>query len=370
MTARPSIPLSVLDLAPISSGATPAQALQNTLQLARLADALGYHRYWLAEHHLSDGLACSATPVVIGQVAAATARIRVGSGATLLGYQTPLSVAENFGTLDAFFPGRIDLGLGRGAASPRRTPAEGEPWPEARVVRGLLIPSPPVPVRQVAARRREGDALLRLPGAQPLGFAESVERIFGLIEGVPGSQGEGGLRATPGERAQLQIWVLGSSAGESASVAAARGLPFAANYHVSPATVLDAVEAYRSAFRPSATLSRPHVMVSADVVVADDDARARDLAQPYGAWVQSIRKGAGAIPYPSARQARAISLEDALVRDRIDTQFVGSPETVVRGLETLCEATGADELVITTNAHRHADRLRSYALLWRAWRRR
>jgi luciferase family oxidoreductase group 1 len=177
----------------------------------------------------------------------------------------------------------------------------------------------------------------------------------------------------PGESAAIQIWVLGSSGGESARVAGERGLRFAANYHVSPATVLEAVEGYRSAFRPSAELSEPYVSVSADVVVGEDEQAARELAAGYGAWVLSIRTGAGAIEFPTLDEARAHRWTDedrALVADRIDTQFAGSPKQVADRLEQLRDATGADELVVTTVTHDHADRVRSYQLLADEWQRR
>ena len=178
------------------------------------------------------------------------------------------------------------------------------------------------------------------------------------------------IHAVPGEGAGVEVWIFGSSAGQSADVAGARGLPFTANYHVSPATVLQAVEAYRSAFRPSEHLAEPYVAVSADVVVASDDETARRLASPYGLWVRSIRTGEGAIPFPTPEEADAYewSAEDRdLVSDRIDTQFVGTPAAVVTSLEALRSVTGADELVITTITHDHADRVRSHQLLAEAW---
>lgn len=375
------IPLSVLDLAPISSGSTAAAALANTVDLARLADRLGYHRYWLAEHHLSPGLASSAPAVVIGQVAAATQRIRVGSGATLLGFQTPLSVVEHFSTLAAFFPGRIDLGLGRGSGSPVRDANGTGESDRARHVGGLLIPARPTPRPLVAHRREARDRLLTLPGALARDFGSIVDDIFSLLGGeahpeVGGNGNDYGdvqdddeliLRASPGYGSQLDVWVLGSSAGESARVAAERGLPFAANYHVSPASVLEAVDAYRRDFRASKAYPRPHVMVSADVLIADTTEAARARARPYAAWVQSIRQGGGAIPYPSEAEAARIEIDPTLVTDRVSTQFVGTVDEVVPALRTLCRVTEADELVVTTIAHHHADRLRSYALLGEAW---
>ncbi|WP_197363233.1 LLM class flavin-dependent oxidoreductase, partial [Streptomyces clavuligerus] len=173
--------------------------------------------------------------------------------------------------------------------------------------------------------------------------------------------------------ADVQIWILGSSGGQSADVAGRNGLRFAANYHVSPGTVLEAAEGYRAAFRPSAHLDKPHVSVSADVVVAEDDATARELATGYGPWVRSIRTAEGAIPFPTPAQARALTWTDAdraLVADRVDTQFIGSPGRVADQLEQLQEATAADELIITTITHDHADRVRSYRLLAQEWERR
>jgi luciferase family oxidoreductase group 1 len=167
------------------------------------------------------------------------------------------------------------------------------------------------------------------------------------------------------------VWILGSSGGESAQLAGKHGLAFGANYHVAPSSVLEAVEAYREAFEPSAVLDRPKVLVSADVVVGPDDETARRLAAGYGLWVRSIRTGAGAIPFPTPEEVLAhewTDEDDSLVADRVDTQFVGSPETVVAGLDVLVADTGADELLITTITHDHADRVRSYQLLADAWR--
>jgi alkanesulfonate monooxygenase SsuD/methylene tetrahydromethanopterin reductase-like flavin-dependent oxidoreductase (luciferase family) len=367
-------PLSILDLAPISSGHTPADALRNTIDLARRAEAAGYHRYWLAEHHLASGVASSATAVLIGLVAAATGRIRVGSGAVQLGHQTALAVVEQFGTIDALHPGRIDLGLGRSAQ--RRTghgtgaTGGGVPRP-ARTVNGLLIP-PPFAAAQLAGSPLLAltSALLYQPGAQAPDFAEQVDDIAALIAGTYRAPDGTAAHATPGEGADLHLWILGSSGGQSAQVAGERGLPFAANYHVSPAGVLDAVEAYRAAFKPSAVLQTPHVIVSADVVVAPDEPTARELASPYGLWVRSIRTGAGAIPFPTPAEAAAHEWSErdrALVTDRIDTQFVGTPPAVAGKLHRLREVTGADELLVTTITHDHSDRVRSFELLAAEW---
>ncbi|HEY5017824.1 MAG TPA: LLM class flavin-dependent oxidoreductase [Streptosporangiaceae bacterium] len=216
-------------------------------------------------------------------------------------------------------------------------------------------------------------ALLQLPGAHSQDYAEQVSDVLALLRGTyRAANGEHG-RAVPGEGARLQVWILGSSGGQSAEVGGSNGLRFGANYHVSPATVLEAVDGYRAAFRPSADLDRPYVSVSADVVVADDEATARELAAGYGPWVRSIRTGEGAINFPTPQEARRRAWTDAdreLVADRVDTQFVGSPSQVADKLEQLRDATGADELLITTITHDHADRVRSYQLLTEEWQRR
>jgi luciferase family oxidoreductase group 1 len=215
--------------------------------------------------------------------------------------------------------------------------------------------------------------LLQLPGAQPQDYTEQVGDILALLRGNYRSNDGVEAHVIPGEHAAVQVWILGSSGGESAQVAGANGLRFAANYHVSPATVLEAAEGYRAAFRPSADLSSPCVSVSADVVVAGDEASARRLASGYGLWVRSIRSGAGAIPFPAPDQAAAHRWTDedrALVADRVGTQFVGTAAQVADQLERLRDATGADELIITTITHDHADRVRSYELLAREWARR
>ncbi|MDR7275751.1 LLM class flavin-dependent oxidoreductase [Catenuloplanes atrovinosus] len=363
-------PLSVLDLSPVPSGSGVADALRNTLDLARHVEEFGYHRYWLAEHHFAPGVASSATAVLIGAVAGATRRIRVGSGAVQVGHQTALSVAEAFGTLDALYPGRIDLGLGRSGQRRTEASAGERPSPPARVVDGLLIPRAFSFGRIFASPRfRVYGRLLHQPGAEPPDFADQVDELFALLRGAYVSADGIDAHAVPGEGADLQVWILGSSAGQSARVAGALGLPFGANYHVSPATVLEAVSAYRDAFRPG-VLDRPYVSVSADVVVAPTDEEARELASPYGLWVRGIRSGAGAIPFPTPAEAAAHVWADEdrdLVADRLDTQFTGAPETVAARLRVLRDATGADELLITTITHGHADRVRSYELLAKEW---
>jgi len=379
MPERP-VPLSILDLSPITSGSTAAQALRNTLDLAQRAEEAGYLRYWVAEHHLTPGVAASSPAVLIGAIASVTSRIRVGSGAVLTGNQTALAVVEAFGMLSALYPGRIDLGLGRSgqrrkemaatAAARAARPPSAAPPKEDRIVGGLLIPAAKYSLAAIAGspKFKAHGALLHQPNAEPPGFTEQVNDIRAFIAGTYEAEGIEAI-AVPGTGSDAEIWVLGSSAGESAQVAGALGLPFAANYHVSPSTVLEAVDAYRAAFKPG-VLDEPRVMVSADVVVAPTDDEARELAVGYGLWVRSIRSGAGAMPYPSADEARAFQWTDedrALVEDRVATQFTGSPATVAKSLRILQEATAADELLVTTITHEHADRVRSAQLLAREW---
>lgn len=353
----PPVPLSVLDLVPVSSGCDAPTALRNTVELARAAEEFGYRRYWLAEHHLHPGVAGSAPALVIQAVAQATREIRVGSGAVLLGHQTPLSVVEQFGILDALHPGRIDLGLGR-SGRPRSTGSGGSGGPKGLA---RLLQSPRFQLQL---------KLLQQPGAQTPAYDEQIGDILALFGGTYRGDDGTEVHAIPGDGADVDVWILGSSAGESAEVAGARGLPFGANHHVSPGTVREAAQAYRAAFRPSAELSEPYVLVSADAVVGPDDETARRLAAGYAPWVRSIRRAEGAIEFPTPEEADRLEWTEEdreLVADRVDTQFVGGPETVTDGLAALQQATGADELLITTITHDHADRVRSYELLAQAW---
>jgi alkanesulfonate monooxygenase SsuD/methylene tetrahydromethanopterin reductase-like flavin-dependent oxidoreductase (luciferase family) len=376
------VPLSILDLAPISAGSDAATALRNTIDLAEHAEMWGYKRYWIAEHHLV-AVASSSPAVLIGQIAAATRDIRVGSAAVQLGYTTATAVAESFGMLDAFYPGRIDLGLGRsgqprrdaakaGGSGPSgrtsRVPASERQPPQWRAIDGLIIPPPSdLAALMTNARVRAAGALLHQPCAVVRDFAEEVADVEAMLDGTLSVDGHQ-FSAIPGERANLTPWIFGSSKGQSAHVAGARGLPFVASYHITPGTALDAIAAYRDAFRPSRWLQRPYVVVSADVVVADDTATARHLASSYGQWVYSIRSGEGAMPYPDPDECDPLTDEQlALVADRTATQFVGDPDEVAERLEVLRLVTEADELVITSVTHRHADRLRSHELIAKRW---
>jgi len=378
----PVVPLGVLDLVPISSGSNPSTAVRNSIDLAVATEGLGYSRYWFAEHHLNPGVGGTSPTVMIALAAGRTSSIRLGSGGVQSGHRTALSIVEEFGLLDAAHPGRIDLGVGRsggrnflkdrlrGVSS--NGSSNGQPPPQATVTDdGLLIPTRPS-LRHLANSPRLAltAALLQQEEAVTPDYTQLMGDIVSLLEGTYRSDDGLDPHPVPGTCAEVEVWVLGSSAGESAAVAGALGLRFAANYHVSPSTILEAVEAYREAFVPSRWLDRPHIAVSADVVVAPDDESAREAAAGFGLWVLGIRSGQGAAPYPHPDEARAHAWtpeERVLVADRVDTQFVGSPSTVAAGLRALQQSTGADEIVVTTATHDHRDRVRSYRLLAEEW---
>lgn len=371
-------PLTVLDLVPIPSGSTAPQALRNSIDLAKRAEALGYARYWFAEHHLNPGIAGTAPAVLLALTAAETSTIRLGSGAVQMGHRTAVSTVEEFGLLDALHPGRFDLGLGRSGGKPREpkvpVPTAAATPSNGAARNGLLIPAKfdPLPLLK-SPRFALQRALLQQPGAQSQDYTDQVDDILALIAGVYRNADGLTAQVVPGEGADLQIWILGSSGGESAEVAGTRGLRFAGNYHVAPASVIEATDAYRAAFRPSAELAEPYVAVSADVVVAEDEATARERATGYGLWVRSIRTAEGAIPFPTPAEARThrwTAAERELVADRVDTQFVGTAAQVADQLERLRDATQADELIITTITHDHLDRVHSYELLAEEWSRR
>jgi alkanesulfonate monooxygenase SsuD/methylene tetrahydromethanopterin reductase-like flavin-dependent oxidoreductase (luciferase family) len=319
MSPQP-VPLGVLDLVPISSGATPGEALSNTVDLAQRTEDFGYQRYWFAEHHLNPGVAGSSPAVLIALVAAATQRIRLGSGGVQSGHRTALSVVEEFGLIDALHPGRLDLGLGRSGGrnflrdresngsngnDPPRSAGESE---RRYTDNGLLIPERYSFGRMVkSSRLKLTSELLQQANAESTDYETLLREIVGLLHGTFRSAEGLDPHPVPGQGAKLEVWVLGSSAGQSAAAAGKLGLRFAANYHVSPATVLEAVDAYREAFVPSTDLERPYVAVSADAVVGQDDESARELAAGYGLWVRSIRRGEGPSPSRLPRRRPATS---------------------------------------------------------------
>lgn len=322
----PDIPLSVLDLSPVVAGGGVGDALRNTLDLARRTEALGYHRYWLAEHHNMPGIASAATAVMIGQVAAATERIRVGSGGVMLPNHAPLVVAEQFGTLEAFHPGRIDLGIGRAPGTDQRT---------ALALRG--------------------------PGGLT---AENFPQQFAELLAYFEHSDQRAVNAVTAEGNKPPVWLLGSS-GFSARMAGELGLPFSFAHHFSAENTLPAVALYRDSFKPSDVLDKPYVMLGVSVVAAETDERAQYLAAPSGLTFLSLRKGRP-IPLPTPEEAAAYpytDIERVFIEDRASSSIIGSPETVHKGLETLLADSAADELMITTMVHDQADRVRSYELV-------
>jgi luciferase family oxidoreductase group 1 len=321
------VPLSVLDLAPVGEGSSPGEALSSTIELARATERLGYHRFWVAEHHNMPGVASSAPAVLIAHLATATERIRVGSGGVMLPNHAPLVVAEQFGMLEALHPGRVDLGIGRAPGT------DG--------------------VTAQALRR----------SANPLSVEEFPEQLTELV-GYFGGPGQRGVTAVPGAGDLPDVWLLGSS-GYSAQVAGLLGLPFAFAHHFMPANTLPALALYREQFRPSARLSEPYAMVCAAVTAAEDDDRARYLAGPGALSFLRLRQNRpGRVPTPEEAAAYDNNeVERAFVADRLSSQIIGGPETVLKGMTALLEATRAQELMVTTMVHSPADRMRSFELV-------
>jgi alkanesulfonate monooxygenase SsuD/methylene tetrahydromethanopterin reductase-like flavin-dependent oxidoreductase (luciferase family) len=309
-----TLPLSVLDLSPITAGSSSAAAVRNTIDLAIHAERSGYRRHWVGEHHLSRANSSSSPAVLAALVAAATQKIRVGSGATVLSMSNPLVALEQFGTIAALYPGRVDLGVGRspGPAEQaerlaRRTAAQPPlAAPEDRASVGLLIPTKADYGRlgQMPSSVAEHELLWDERTTAP-SYEQQVRDLLNLWRGEYRPANEVRVHAHPAEGADLAIWVLGSSAGESARVAGQLGLPFTAQYHQFPATVMQSVTAYRDAFQPSETLAEPYVMVSVDVLAADTDEQARRLAAPTTLCVLNIRRGLGYLPYPTPEEGRA-----------------------------------------------------------------
>ncbi len=319
------VPLSVLDLVPIGSGSTATAALAASTALARRVDELGYVRYWVAEHHGMPGIGSSSPAVLIAHLAGATSRIRVGSGGVMLPNHQPLVIAEQFGTLDALHPGRIDLGIGRAPGTDPRT---------ARALRR---------------------------GTDPLGADDFPEQLTELMAYF---HGDGPVLAVPAKGQQPALWLLGSS-GYSAQVAGLLGLPFAFAHHFSGENTDAALALYRQTFRPSAVLQQPYAMICAAVLVAETDAEARRLALPSALQFLRLRLGTpGLVPTPEEAAAHPYSdQERAFIEHRMAGQVIGSPTTVRDGVRALVERTGVDELMVTTSTHDGADRIRSYELL-------
>ncbi len=324
------IPISVLDLAPIVEGGTAADSLHNTLDLARHAEEWGYHRYWLAEHHNMTGIASSATSVVIGHVAAGTKSIRVGSGGIMLSNHAPLMIAEQFGTLESLFPGRIDLGLGRAPGSD-----------------------------QAAAR-----ALRRGLGSDGSEFPEQLSELRAYFDPDGAGSRPLGVRATPGEGLNVPIWLLGSS-GFSAQLAGQLGLPFAFASHFAPDYLLPALHLYRTSFKPSAALNKPHVMVGLGITAADTAPAARWLAtSQQQQFLNIIRGRTGKLQPPVDDMEQLWSPQErALLLDKQKYSIAGDRASIKERLLQILEETDADEFIIASQIFDHTARLRSYELV-------
>jgi luciferase family oxidoreductase group 1 len=321
-----AIPFSVLDLSPITLGGDAGRSLRNTLDLARHAERWGYRRYWLAEHHSMPGIASAATSIVICHVASGTSTIRVGAGGIMLPNHSPLVIAEQFGTLEALFPGRIDLGLGRAPGSDQTT---------ARALR----------------RNLESD-----PDQFP---QDVIELMRYLAPAEPGQR----VLAIPGVGSKVPVWILGSST-FGAQVAAALGLPFAFASHFAPAMMMQAIELYRSLFRPSAQLDRPYLMLGFNIFAADSDAAAKLLATSMQQAFVSLRSGHPTqLPPPlEGYESQLPPGAKAMLADVLASSAIGSPDTVRRALVAFIDRTKPDELMMTSQIFDHAARLRSYEI--------
>ena len=322
--------LSVLDLAPVGEGSEIGVALANSLDLARHAEALGYQRYWLAEHHNMPGIASAATAVLIAHVAAGTRSIRVGSGGIMLPNHSPLQVAEQFGTLAALHPGRIDLGVGRAPGTDQAT---------------------------ARALRRYFDAADQFP--------QDVQELLGYFRPVVPGQA---VQAVPGAGLEVPVWILGSSL-FGAQLAAALGLPFAFASHFAPDALEQALMLYHRDFRPSAQLAQPYVMLAVNVIAAETDVQARRLfTTPQQAFVNLRRGQAGLIPPPlDDIEAYWSPAEKAGVERALACSVVGGLDTVAQGLADFAARYRPDELIVVANLHEHSARRTSYEITARAW---
>jgi luciferase family oxidoreductase group 1 len=317
-------PFSILDLAPIAEGSTASQALANSLDLARHAECWGYRRFWLAEHHNMQGIASAATAVVIGHVAGGTKTIRVGAGGVMLPNHAPLVVAEQFGTLEALFPGRIDLGLGR---------------------------APGTDLQTARALRRE-------PSAAADSFPQDLEELQRYFSKSPGR-----IQAVPGTGLEVPIWLLGSSL-FSARLAALRGLPFAFASHFAPAMLEQALQTYRDHFRPSQSLEKPYVMVAVNLFASETDEQARMLFTSVLQQFIALRFGTpGPLPPPMADiESRFHPSYLLAAQQALAFSAIGTASAVQTKLARVLELTGADELILTGQIYDHAARLRSFEI--------
>ncbi|MGV8897732.1 MAG: LLM class flavin-dependent oxidoreductase [Burkholderiaceae bacterium] len=319
------IPFSILDLSPIAENSNAAQSFRNTLDLAQHGERWGYNRYWLAEHHGMPGIASAATAVLIGYVAAGTSKIRVGAGGVMLPNHSPLVIAEQFGTLESLFPGRIDLGLGRAPGSDQIT---------ARALR-----------RNLAA---DADA-----------FPQDVLELLDYFSPAPRQA----VRAVPGMGLKVPIWILGSSL-FGAQLAAALGRPYAFASHFAPAQMMQAIALYRATFQPSEQLQKPYVMLGFNVFAADTDDAAKLHATSMQQAFVNLRSGRPSpLPPPMGDYLSRIGPQErALLEQVLSCSAIGSPETVARELAAFIARTGADELMITSQIFDHSARLRSYEI--------
>ena len=319
------VPLSVLDLSPITQGSDAAQSFRNTLDLARHAEALGYRRFWLAEHHGMPGIASAATAVLIGHVAGGTTRIRVGAGGIMLPNHSPLVIAEQFGTLESLYPGRIDLGLGRAPGSDQRTTR----------------------------------ALRRNLATDPEEFPRDVLELADYFSAAPRQA----VHAVPGLGLQVPLWILGSSL-FGARTAAALGLPFAFASHFAPAQMLAALQVYRETFRPSAQLAKPHTMLAFNVFAADTQEEAQLIASSMQQAFVNLRSGRPSPlppPVPDYLQ-RTGPAERALLDEVLSCTAIGTTTVVRTALREFVQRTRADELLITSQVYDHGARRRSFEI--------
>ncbi|MBI1251768.1 MAG: MsnO8 family LLM class oxidoreductase [Alphaproteobacteria bacterium] len=323
---------SVLDLSPIVEGGDAASALRNSIDLAKRVERLGYHRIWLAEHHNIPSVASSATAVLLGQIAAATSTIRVGAGGIMLPNHAPLVIAEQFGTLEALFPGRIDLGLGRAPGGDQAT---------AYALRRTLI------------------------GGEDRFPQDVLELMAYFAPPEPGQR----VVAVPGAGLNLPIWILGSSL-FGAQLAAMLGLPFAFASHFAPAQMMEAVALYRRLFKPSDRLAAPYVMLAFNVVSSDTDEEARVQATSLMQAFVNLRRGT---PRPLAPpragfEATLSPMEKAMMDSVLTCSAIGARDAVARGLQTFVARTGADEVIISSSLFDYRDRVRSFEIAMEAWR--